>query len=215
MECQSPVCQANGTCANQADPNKNSDPCGTDTSGDCVHPGCENGTCAPAHTTDPDSTPCTDTDSNLCTEAGCEMGSCVQAHMEVQCADPTCEVCEPTLGECVGRDPLPDECMPTGCRITAGGVTPDGNMDLTEMADLRKATFGGQVGAPCGCIDCFDEAEHIQGNWQHVRHRRRGRLHAQEFYSLTCGCDGDLSGELCGDREVGPLPRKAAAALAG
>ena len=74
VECQAPVCQANGTCANAADPTKNSNTCGTDTPGDCVHPGCENGSCAPAHTTDPNDTPCTTVTPAQCQEAVCEAG---------------------------------------------------------------------------------------------------------------------------------------------
>ena len=103
-----------------------------------------------------------------------------------------------------------------GCRITAGGITPDGVTDPNEYADTLRATFGGQVGAPCGCIGCFDEFDHIQGNWQHSRKSRKGNFHAKDYNSLVCGCDGVFDGELCnpGDREPGPEPRKAPANMA-
>jgi len=103
-----------------------------------------------------------------------------------------------------------------GCRITAGGITPDGGVDETVFADLVKATFGGQVGAPCGCIGCFDEFDNIQGSWQHTRHHHKGNFHAMLYNSLICGCDGVMDGNLCnpGDRDLGPEPRKAPANLA-
>jgi hypothetical protein len=125
-------------------------------------------------------------------------------------------VCDPVTGQCEARDPLPLECAPVGCRITAGGITPDGRTDPGIYADIHKATFGGQVGAPCGCIGCFDEFDHIQGEWTHVRHRRKGRLHASDYNSLICGCDGVFDGQLCnpGDRDPGPEPRKAPANMA-
>src|SRR5262249_28793266 len=39
---------------------------------------------------------------------------------------------------------------PIGCRVTAGGVSPG------SLADISSANFGGQVGAPCGCVGCSD-----------------------------------------------------------
>jgi hypothetical protein len=85
-----------------------------------------------------------------------------------------------------------------------------------------KATGGGQVGAPCGCIGCFDDFDHIQGSWQHSRKKKQGSMHALDFSSLVCGCDADAGGPLpgkfdgviCGDRDTGPLPRPAPANLA-
>jgi len=78
---------------------------------------------------------------------------------------------------------------------------------------MDKATFGGQVGAPCGCVGCFDEFGHIKGQWEHQRKNQLGNFHASEYNSLTCGCDGVYMGDLCnpGDRDLGPEPRHAGA----
>jgi len=46
------------------------------------------------------------------------------------------------------------------------------------MAEIVRAHFGGQVGAPCGCIGCFDQSGHVQGNWTHDRKTSKGRLKA-------------------------------------
>jgi hypothetical protein len=97
----------------------------------------------------------------------------------------------------------PPECPkpPLGCRITAGGQTPDGGPDTGIFADIRKATFGGQVGASCGCIGCFDDLDHIKGNWTHSRKKQKGSFHAKDYSSLVCDLD---DGE-------GPEPRSAPA----
>src|SRR5262249_51805647 len=104
-----------------------------------------------------------------------------------------------------------------GCRITGGRnlVTANG-----------KITGGGQVGAPCGGIGCFDSFDNIQGNWVMRRDQHRGRFKAADFNSLVCGCEAcddalqsnvkKLNGNLCnpGDRTCGPEPRRAPANLA-
>jgi hypothetical protein len=89
-------------------------------------------------------------------------------------------------------------------------------IDTGSLANILRATFGGQVGAPCGCIGCFDQFDHIQGNWQHSRKTRKGSFHAKDYNSLVCGCDGVFDGELCnpGDRTPGPEPRPAPANMA-
>jgi hypothetical protein len=109
-----------------------------------------------------------------------------------------------------------EEGMPTGCRITGGGITELGDIDLETMAEIRRATFGGQVGAPYGFIGCFDDFDHIRGSWTHQRHRRKGSFHARDYNSLVCGCDGVLDGNLCnpGNRDPGPEPRPAPANMA-
>jgi hypothetical protein len=88
-----------------------------------------------------------------------------------------------------------------GCRITGGGVAPDGAVDLGEFADITTARFGGQVGAPCGCIGCWDDFNSVQGEWTHNRKDRIGRFHASDYNSLVCQLD---DGE-------GPEPRPAPA----
>ena len=75
-----------------------------------------------------------------------------------------------------------------GCRITGGGVLPDGTTDPTTMATMKLASFGGQVGAPCGCVGCFPDFTHIQGNWTHMRKNKQGSFKATDFNSLVCGC---------------------------
>src|SRR5207253_1451387 len=61
---------------------------------------------------------------------------------------------------------------PVGCRITGGG-TVNGVLDPNVMAEITKAQFAGQVGAPCGCFGCFDKFDpklaSVQGNWTHQR----------------------------------------------
>jgi hypothetical protein len=79
---------------------------------------------------------------------------------------------------------------PAGCRVTGGGNATD-----------KAFTWGGQVGAPCGCIGCFDDLDSVQGQWTHSRKKQDGRFHASEFSSLVCDLD---DGE-------GPLPRPAPA----
>src|SRR5438552_995649 len=161
--------------------------------------GCDQttGTCTPKD----DSTPCSDTDGKACTTAGCELnaagvGVCVQTHVS-NCQAP-----------------------PLGCRITAGGVNPNGSPDSNSFAEISKGTFGGQVGAPCGCIGCFDNFDQVQGNWQYTRKTRIGNFHAMDFDSLVCGCkdlNGGavmLDGTLCGDRTIGPTPPAAPANIA-
>jgi hypothetical protein len=101
--------------------------------------------------------------------------------------------------------------------VTGGGVAPNGGVDLGEFASIINAYHGGQVGAPCGCVGCFDDGDHVQGNWTHPRKKQKGNFHADDFHSLVCGCVDlqgapmPLDGNLCGDRETGPLPRKAPA----
>jgi len=94
-----------------------------------------------------------------------------------------------------------------GCRITGGGQLRD-----FGSSDVDHSTFGGQVGAPCGCIGCSDEFGHVQGNWQYDRKGHNGSLHAKDYNSLVCGCDGRLTGQVCdGD---GPAPPQAPANMA-
>jgi hypothetical protein len=218
-ECQeSNICNPNtGVCVvtNKAD----STPCQETDGNACTTAGCDgNGTCDQNHSVKtcpeptecqdsntcntttgncdivntPDSTPCEDTDGQACTTAGCDgQGTCDQNHVN------TCQV--------------------LGCRITAGGITPNGTIDQGKLANVKDDSFGGQVGAPCGCIGNFDTFNNIQGQWQDTRHATDGGLtgifHASEFNSLVCGCDGVLDGNLCnpGDRGLGPEPRPAPA----
>jgi len=88
-----------------------------------------------------------------------------------------------------GNDVAGDGCtachLDVGCRITGGGWI-NGITDPTMMAQIIRASFGGQVGAPCGCIGCFDQSGHVQGNWTHDRKTGKGRLKASTFNSLTC-----------------------------
>lgn len=97
---------------------------------------------------------------------------------------------------------------PVGCRITAGGYI-NGFTDPNSPATIFKATFGGQVGAPCGCSGCFDAAAgRVQGNWTHSRKSKNGRFKADMFNSLICGCNTNgearFDGNLC---TPGPPPR--------
>jgi hypothetical protein len=174
----------------------------------------------------PKSTPvsfCTEND--LCTIDVCDpnvAGSAACIHTPIVCDDnDICsdDACDPATGNCVftrddTNDPSCNPPPPIGCRITAGGIAPDGGVDLEDFASIVNAYHGGQVGAPCGCIGCFDEFDHVQGQWQHQRKRQKGNFHASDYNSLVCGCDGVLDGNLCGDRDTGPLPRPAPANLA-
>ncbi len=210
-----------------------SKPC-TDTGNECAAAGCNGaGSCDQNHTPAEDSTPCTDDDGNVCTESGCEAGQCVQTHVQ-----PDSKPCEDTDGiECTTAgcdgagtcDQLHvDQCVDAiGCRITGGRFILDEGpdpFDVTGEGDLviQRGQGGGQVGAPCGCIGCFDEFDHVQGNWQYSRKKKRGSFHAKDFNSLVCGCtdcDGNpvpLQGGLCnpGEDACGPEPRKAPANVA-
>jgi len=123
---------------------------------------------------------------------------------------------------------------PVGCRITGGRYVLDDQAGQPPDAAITRGQGGGQVGAPCGCIGCFDEFDHIQGQWQYSRKNKQGNFHAREFNSLICGCDQDgacnsggvngsafadpaaFSGQLCnpGDPGPGPEPRPSPANVA-
>jgi hypothetical protein len=194
--------------------NDNSDQCGS--SDACVDRGCDPAT--GCYSND-NSAQCGDSDA--CVDRGCDPATgCYEDDHSSECGtSETCTLrgCDPETG-CYEEDPdpLPAECQPLGCRITAGGIAPDGAVDEGEFANIPKATFGGQVGAPCGCIGCFDELEHVQGSWTHSRKKRKGSFHALDYNSLVCGCDGVFDGELCNpdDRDPGPEPRPAPANMA-
>jgi hypothetical protein len=148
------------------------------------------------------------TDTVTCTGTGAFSGATVEATATATCTPPEAAL---------------------GCRITAGGVTPNGDADSEDFADATDDTFGGQVGAPCGCIGAFDSFNNIQGNWTVMRKGPGlGSFHATGFNSLVCGCDptpgngvvrdltGLLTGQLCnpGNRNTGPFPPNAPANLA-
>ncbi len=140
----------------------------------------------PADGKSPAGTPCSDTDGLDCTTPACDgAGACNQK--------------------------ATNTCVQPGCRITGGGVI-NGVTDPTTMAEIITANFGGQVGAPCGCIGCFDTFDHIQGNWQYDRKSKKGSLHAKDYNSLVCGCDGKFDGNLCSGN--GPTPPAAPANMA-
>jgi hypothetical protein len=117
-------------------------------------------------------------------------------------------------GHCVFQENNPACAL--GCRLTGGGIGCDPKKNTNCVAEVSKATFGGQVGAPCGCIGCFDEFGHIQGNWTYSRKQHQGSFHAMDYNSLVCGCDGDFTNGLCnpGNRQPGPEPRPAPANMA-
>ena len=89
-----------------------------------------------------------------------------------------------------------------GCRITGGGSV-NGQIDPNIMAEISRAQFAGQVGAPCGCFGCFDKFDpklaSVQGEWNHQRKNKGGSLHANTFNSLVCSCLGGAVGSLCPD----------------
>ena len=159
--------------------------------------------------------------SDQCAMRGCNPASgCFETDTSGRCGtSDTCHVrgCDPATG-CFARspDPLPPECLP-GCRITGGGIACDPSKNPNQcVAEIVRATFGGQVGAPCACIGCFDDFDHIQGSWTHNRKQAQGSFHAKDYNSLICGCDGDFTNGLCnpGNRPPGPEPRPAPANMA-
>src|SRR2546426_1112628 len=230
-------------------PVTDSTPCTTDNAGNpvtaipgsCKTPGCEAGVCVQAHINVTDSTPCTDTDNNLCTTAGCEGGVCVQTHVQTPpCANPVCQVCNPSTGQCEDITPQPPQCVQQlGCRVTGGGTvdacgpgdsgcdpsTPGSCAPDTCASPALNATHGGQAGAPIGVATPFTpDSACIAGEWTHVRHippRLFGNFHARSFDSLECAClpcpenpdTPGVVGALCNpdDRICGPEPRRAPA----
>jgi hypothetical protein len=78
------------------------------------------------------------------------------------------------------------------------------------MAQITKADFSGQVGAPCGCFGCFDEFDpklaSVQGNWRHQRKNKGGTLKAVSFNSLVCSCLSGQVGSLCPGAENPATP---------
>src|SRR5437867_3408785 len=159
--------------------------------------------------------------SDQCAMRGCNPASgCFETDTSGRCGTSDhCHVrgCDPATG-CFARspDPLPPECLP-GCRITGGGIACDPSKNPNQcVAEIVRATFGGQVGAPCACIGCFDDFDHIQGSWTHNRKQAQGSFHAKDYNSLICGCDGDFTNGLCnpGNRPPGPEPRPAPANMA-
>jgi hypothetical protein len=209
-------------------------------------PTCPNTFCAPGHCdtgedscvldTPPD---CTDPDNDKCTPGSCSeaAGACVNGD-RIVCDNDTCQVCDATSGECVDRENPPAECNPAlGCRLTGGGIIcdpddPDSTCttDPTTGAEIEKATFGGQVGAPYVIGGCnLDDFDCIQGQWTHMRHSRKGTFHASDYNSFVCRCtdaDGNdvlpvgqlcnpCQGPECHDPEYpGPEPRPAPANVA-
>jgi hypothetical protein len=170
-------------------------------------------------------------DEDKCTTDLCDPEEgCV--HTPITCNDDdacTDDSCDPATG-CVYTPNGSSECT-LPCRITGGGIVyedtggdgePDPVTDPNLLAEIQRATFGGQVGAPFGIVGCHDDFDHIQGQWTHIRHKHRGSFHASDYNSLVCGCDdgnggpGNLDGNVCnpGDREAGPEPRRAPANIA-
>ena len=126
-----------------------------------------------------------------------------------------------------------------GCRVTGGGTvdacgpgdsgcdpnTPGSCAPDTCASPALDATHGGQVGAPVGVPTAFTpDSACIAGEWEHVRHIRKGlfgNFHARSFDSLMCAClpcpeNRDVqgvAGALCnpGDRICGPEPPRAPA----
>ena len=121
--------------------------------------------------------------------------------------------------------------MSLGCRVTGGG-----RQDFPQVCpdDVRYVTHGGQVGAPVGNSNCVVLAANqlgnpcIHGRWTHVRHMKgglEGNFHARYFDTLDCACldtaflntntcqymQGIVVDGVCGNRLIGPEPRKAPA----
>jgi hypothetical protein len=184
-------------------------------------------------------TTCPNSDDDLCTAETCNAatGHCDTGARTV-CENDTCQVCEASSGDCINRDPLPTICTPAlGCRLTGGGIVcdpkdPDSacTTDPTTEAEIQKATFGGQVGAPYVIGGCnLDNFDCIQGEWTHMRHNGKGTFHASEYNSMICRCvDAEGNdvlpvGQLCNpchgpdchaDDYPGPEPRPAPANVA-
>jgi hypothetical protein len=125
--------------------------------------------------------------------------------------------------------------QPTICRVTGGG-----RQDAPDEVcpnDVRYVTHGGQVGAPVGNKVCSIDTSLpnywlgnpcIHGRWTHVRHVQgglEGNFHARFFDTLDCACldtnfvspgscqygPGTVVNNVCGNRNIGPEPRKAPA----
>jgi len=197
-----PACPGDGKQPSGTSCSDDGNPCTLDqcdgTTNTCTHPPghagvvCRSGSgvCNPPEV-------CTGTSSTCPADAFAAAGT--------PCDDTDNRTC--TTAECDGSGTCDQEAVNNcgGCRVTAGGTL----TDPSPIADVNRATFGGQVGAPCGCIGCFDEFGHIQGNWQYSRKQHNGTLHAKTYNSLVCGCDGVLTGQVCeGD---GPAPPPAPA----
>ena len=136
---------------------------------------------------------------------------------EGQCCDPVSGACAANTGSggntvvCLEND-LDDGAESSVCRDAFGDTFPTCTFCTTDPnggAQIEKATFGGQVGAPYVIPGCHLNAECVQGNWTHQRHKKHGSLHAPEFYNVVCDCDngdGTSTPGVCGDRETGPEP---------
>ncbi len=213
------TCDDNNACTTDACADSNPPSCCTHTPIECPPPPvCFNqGPCDPA--------------------GGCPAPTSVCDDPTFSCDDgdpDTVDTCDDTAtgsGCCVHR-----EIPRGGCRITAGRTNRDGRPDLDPFDDILRGQGGGQVGAPCGCIGCFDTFDHIQGNWQYSRKSKKGTFHAKDYNSLICGCDTTSpscedttvagagfnnpinfqQGELCNpdDPVPGPEPRPAPANIA-
>jgi hypothetical protein len=122
------------------------------------------------------------------------------------------------------------------CRVTGGGRQdlndPNGSVCPT---DVRYVTHGGQVGAPVGDKVCSIDTTLpnywlgnpcIHGRWTHVRHEQgglEGNFHGRFYDTLDCACletnydsncmypTAPVVNGVCGNRNIGPLPRKAPA----
>ena len=215
--CTTPSCDtASGNCTdgpakvcNEGDPGTDNNSCTTPFCNTATG-NCTDGPAKVCHEGDPG------TDGNACTPVSCNTatGNCVDGSAKT-CSRPDCQTCNSTTGNCENIQPPPPQCLP-GCRITGGGIACDPTRNPQCVAEIIKATFGGQVGAPCACIGCFDDFDHVQGSWTHNRKQAQGSFHAKDYNSLICGCDGDFTNGLCnpGNRPPGPEPRPAPANMA-
>jgi hypothetical protein len=228
-----PSCDDNNACTEDScDPAtgncQHTNPPSCDDNNACTVDSCNTQTGACDHV---DNVTPTCNDNNSCTVDSCNKttGACQNIDTGTPacndndpCTDDSCDGSGSTP-QCVNTiiSPTPPECAPTGCRITGGGIVGPGGDETQGFAEIAKGTFGGQVGAPCGCIGCFgNDFDRIQGSWEYSRKGRKGNFHAKQFDSLVCGCDDGsgnpiaLDGKLCGNRVIGPTPPAAPANVA-
>src|SRR5205814_831986 len=142
---------------------------------------CGDGTISAVRRCSGSNTPCT-SDATCGAGQACSDGeACDPVAVPTGCvATSTCGAdrrCRPQCddGNSVDGDGCTACHVDMGCRITGGGFI-NGITDPFTMAEIVRAHFGGQVGAPCGCIGCFDQSGHVQGNWTHNRKNHKGGL---------------------------------------
>ena len=141
LECQTPVCDGVGICANTADPTQNGDPCGTDANEtDCLTPACLDGTCEQEQTAVGEGASCTNNDGVPVDDVDCQVPLCDADGACTNTADPS-QNGDPCGTDANGTDCLAPACLEGACE-----------QEQTPVAESTSCT--NNDGIPVPGVDC-------------------------------------------------------------